>query len=86
VESYVLAYAGARPADRDQVDARVTNGARAGTGRIIDSPSQVGGWPTLAQNTRAFVTPANPSGDNDGDGYTNLEEVLHQMAATVEGR
>jgi hypothetical protein len=86
VESLVLAYAGARPADRDAVDARLTNGVRTGTGRIIDSPSQVGGWPTLSQNRRPFTLPSNPNSDDDGDGYTNLEEVLHQMAATVEGR
>jgi hypothetical protein len=30
--------------------------------------------------------PSNPSGDDDGDGYTNLEEWLHKMAAEVEGR
>jgi len=86
VESTVLGFAGARPADRDAVDARIVKEVQTLTGRIIDSPSQVGGWPALAQNTRPFVTPANPSGDDDGDGYTNLEEVLHQMAATVEGR
>jgi hypothetical protein len=85
-EAFVLANVGARPADRDSVDARVVNEARTQTGRIIDSPSQVGGYPNLAQNNRAFAAPADPNGDADGDGYTNLEEVLHQMAAQVEGR
>jgi hypothetical protein len=45
-----------------------------------------GGWPTYAQNRRALSLPSNPSGDDDGDGYTNLEEWLHKMAAEVEGR
>jgi hypothetical protein len=86
VEAWVLANAGARPADRDAVDARIVNEVRTGGGRIIDSQAEVGGWPALAQNTRLLAPPANPSADDDGDGYTNLEEWLHQFAAEVEGR
>jgi hypothetical protein len=86
VESWVLANAGARPADRDAVDARVVNQVRTRTGRIINSQSQVGGWPSLGTVTRSLTIPANPNGDADGDGYTNLEEWLHQLAAQVEGR
>jgi hypothetical protein len=86
VEAFVLANAGARPADRDAVDARVVGQVRARNGRIIDSQSQVGGWPTLAANRRALTLPANPNGDDDGDGWTNLEEWLHAYAAEVEGR
>src|SRR5687768_14141894 len=86
VESWVLSNAGARPADRDAVDLRIVQEVRTNTGRIIDSPSQVGGWPVLAENHRPLTTPANPNGDDDGDGYTNLEEWLHRMAAEVEGR
>jgi len=86
VESLVLANVGARPADRDAVDERVVNEVKSRSGNIIDSPQQVGGWPNLAKNTRAFNVPSNPNGDDDGDGYTNIEEILHQMAAQVEGR
>ncbi|HEU5186841.1 MAG TPA: Ig-like domain-containing protein, partial [Gemmatimonadaceae bacterium] len=86
VEDWVLNNAGARPADRDAVDLRLVQEVRSGTGRIIDHPSDVGGWPLLAESHRPLVTPANPNGDDDGDGYTNLEEWLHQMAAEVEGR
>jgi hypothetical protein len=86
VEPWVLSNAGARPVDRDAVDLRIVQEVRTKTGRIIDHPSDVGGWPVLAQNNRPLTTPANPNGDDDGDGYTNLEEWLHQMAAEVEGR
>jgi hypothetical protein len=41
--------------------------------------------PVNIQNTRPFVV-ANPTGDDDQDGYTNLEEALHARAAIVEGR
>ncbi|PLX81996.1 MAG: hypothetical protein C0617_15145, partial [Desulfuromonas sp.] len=86
VEAYVTQNAGARPADLDAVDERIMHEVLTRTGNIIDTPGQVGGWPNLAVVTRTFPTPANPNGDDDGDGYTNLEEVLHQMAAEVEGR
>lgn len=84
-QEYVLSNAGARPADRDAVDNRVINDVINGTGQIIDSQDDVGGWPTLAENYRAFDAPSNPNGDDDGDGYTNLEELLHAYAAEVEG-
>lgn len=86
VQAAVLANAGARPGDRDAVDARIVSEVLTRTGSIIDSPSERGGWPTLATNVRALTLPANPNGDDDGDGYTNVEEWLHQMAALVEGR
>lgn len=72
----VLARAGARPADRDAVDRRIVAGVTAGTGRIIDSPSEVGGLPETAPQLRPLSLPA-ADGDADGDGYTDLEEWLH---------
>lgn len=83
VEESVLANAGARPADRDPVDKRLINDVVNGTGNrdYITNP----GWPTLAKNYRQLTIPSNPHGDDDVDGYTNLEEWLHQSAAQVEG-
>ncbi len=85
VKNYVLRNAGARPADRDTVDTRIINDVAQGTGSMIDSQNEVGGWPNLAENYRQLTIPNNPNSDNDGDGYTNLEEWLHQYAAEVEG-
>jgi len=79
VKDSVLKNAGARSFDRDAVDDRVINDVRNGTGKIIDSQYDVGGWPNLAQNHRTLTAPANPDGDDDGDGYTNLEEWLHSF-------
>lgn len=54
----VLERAGAWP--RDAVDARIVEGVRTRAGRIIDSQTQVGGWPRL--------DPGRPWVDSDGDG------------------
>jgi hypothetical protein len=86
VRDWVLANAGARPADRDAVDQRVVREVRTRTGDVIQSQDDVGGWPKLAENRRQLTLPDNPHGDDDGDGYTNLEEWLHAFAAEVEGR
>jgi hypothetical protein len=83
--AFVLSNAGARPADRDSVDTRIVSDAVNGTGSIIDSQDDVGGWPSLAGNYRTLIIPDNPNGDDNNNGYTNLEEWLHAYAAEVEG-
>jgi len=45
VQQLVLAHAGARPWDRDAIDRRIIEQARHGTGRIIHSEQDVGGYP-----------------------------------------
>ena len=86
VREWVLKNAGARPADRDPVDARIVRQVSERTGRIIESQEDVAGWPELASNRHELTIPENPDGDDDGDGYTNLEEWLHAFADLVEGR
>jgi len=85
VADWVLAHAGARPADRDAVDTRVVDEVRTGAGRIIDSQEQVGGMPQDAATRRPLELPPAPGADDDRDGYTNLEEWLHAQAGEVEG-
>ena len=58
-EAAVLDRAGAGPV-RDAVDARIVAGVRARTLPIIDSQTEVGGWPVLEAGT--------PWIDGDGDG------------------
>jgi hypothetical protein len=84
VEDAVYSHAGARPNDRDAVDTRIVLETRTRSGKVIDSQKQVGGYPTLSVNKRAFVEPANPNGDADGDGYTDLEELLFSLAKDLE--
>jgi pectate lyase len=56
VRDAVLAYAGARPWDRDAIDHRIIESARTGTARIIDSEQQVGGYPS-PRPTKAVFKP-----------------------------
>lgn len=83
--TYVLANAGARPADRDSVDVRIVNDVINGTGGIIASQNDVGGWPNLAQNTRTLTVPSSQN-EVQASGYTKLEEWLHGVSRTVEGK
>jgi hypothetical protein len=84
VTDWVLANAGARPTDRDAVDERIVRDVLDSRGRIIDSQNDVGGWPALQPTRRPLQVPDDPGGDSDGDGYTNLEEWLHELAAALE--
>jgi pectate lyase len=71
----VLEHAGASLV-RDQVDRRVIASVRDGTGRIIDDPSQVGGWPTLSSGT--------PLPDADNDGMDDGWEAAHGLDPSLE--
>jgi hypothetical protein len=87
VKDWVLDNAGARPADRLPYENRIVGNARSGTGGgIVDSIAEAGGWPTVPYSYRPLDVPENPGGDDDADGYTNVEEWLEAYAAFVEGR
>jgi hypothetical protein len=93
LKSRIVPGAGKFPAQRDFYDAELLN--------QINDPDDDSAWlysqselnagqdpwaPVNIQNQRNFNVPANPTLDDDGDGYTNLEEELHRWAAIVEGR
>jgi hypothetical protein len=82
VQASVIANAGARPAERDATDQRAIDHLLNKTGGYPSSPT----WSTYTPTYRAFKVPANPNSDDNGNGYTNIEEVLYQMALLVEGR
>jgi hypothetical protein len=56
----ILKGAGATLPIRDAVDARIVREIKTGTGHIIDSQNEVGGWPGYA------AAPAPPDSDFDG--------------------
>ncbi|GAB2879233.1 hypothetical protein GCM10027046_03900 [Uliginosibacterium flavum] len=76
VREAVLARAGARPLERDAADARIVAGVREGSGRIIDSQDEVGGYPPVASAVlRKLEVPA-----------TGVTEWLRKMAEEVTGK
>ena len=97
-----VALASVGPLPRDALDGLTVTHAANGTGRLIDDPSEVGGWPSLANGTpypdadrdgmddgwerSRGLDPANANDrnlDRDGDGYTELEEFLNELAGDV---
>lgn len=101
----VLAQAGAIRPVRDPVDARLIHEVETRTGRIINSQTEVGGWPKY----RTAPPPKDSDGDgipddweiahglnpNDhsdagldrgGDGYTNIERYLNDLAWPGAGK
>ncbi len=66
----VLAHAGASRS-RDAADRRVVEHVRTGTGSIIDSQDDVGGWPTLRTG--------QPPTDTDRDGMPDEWETQHGL-------
>lgn len=59
VETHVLAFAGARPWDRDPDDIRITFDVAEGRGEIIDDEQKVGGYPKAKPPTRAPFVPSD---------------------------
>lgn len=56
---------------RDAIDSRIVDEVRNGTGKIIDDPSQVGGWLT--------IPPAAPCIDSDHDGIPDTWEQKYAL-------
>lgn len=66
----VLKHAGAS-LKRDTLDAQVAEEVRKGTGKVIDTPAEVGGWPEL----KSAPAPA----DADQDGMPDAWETSHGL-------
>jgi formylglycine-generating enzyme required for sulfatase activity/pectate lyase len=67
----VLAQAGATLPRRDLLDQRLAREAEAGTGKIINSQEDVGGWPALGS--------APAPQDSDHDGMPDDWEIAHGL-------
>lgn len=64
--SQILAHAGARLPQLDAVDRRILNDVRNGTGKVIDRPEEVAGFPRIARG--------KPPTDSDNDGIPDTWE------------
>lgn len=54
VKAHLARNVGARPWDRDPIDARIVDAALKGTGRIINSEQEVGGYPSSKATEKPF--------------------------------
>ncbi len=70
VKEYILANAGARPWDRDDVDRRIVQQVRDGKGKIPNSEQEVGGYPKSPESHRPFERTGDCrcAGTRTGDG------------------
>ena len=94
IEEYLLARSGARPGDRDAADTRIVTQIEARTLRDwMDLPSEYSSYPghgsdgyPTATGSHTLVIPdyLTRQNDDDGNGYTNLEEWLHGWSVQVE--
>lgn len=64
---------------RDAVDARIVSELRTGGGKLIDSQSEVGGWPELTATDEELARAAT---DSDQDGIPDHYEQLLGLDAT----
>lgn len=67
----VLAQSGAHIPMQDSVDQRVISEVKSGTGRIINNPSDVGGWPAIVSGTAPT--------DTDHDGMPDQWETARNL-------
>jgi hypothetical protein len=72
--AHVLRTAGARPARRDAIDARIVRSVVHGSGHVIDSQRLVGGYPVRAATARALDVPA---------GVEDRRRWLEQLSAAL---
>lgn len=86
VRASVLKYAGARPAARDGVDARIVSEATAGSLRIIDKPADVGGLPNQALVEQAADVPTAPFTPSGQAGLLRIEAWLCQRHRDMGGQ
>lgn len=75
VVDYILKNAGAWPARRDPIDARIIQDFQERKGRIIDSQEEVGGYPHYPETRHTLNIPE-----------TEVEEWLASFTARAEGR
>ncbi len=85
----VLDNAGALRNISDPVEEKLVNEIRNRSGRIVNCVDEngtercnknAGGWPVYNTSFRELNLPSDPFGDQNGNGYTNLEEWLFSFA------
>jgi hypothetical protein len=76
MEADILNNVGARPNNRDTATARTITRLTNKTHTPQSTVAGHGGQPSITNTSSTFTEPASPNADDDGDGYTNIEETL----------
>jgi hypothetical protein len=88
----VILTAGARPSERDSMETRIFDdiddsiGVAAYTARLgilKNSVFEAGDWPVLASNPATWTMPTSLNADDDGNGYTNVEDLLQAQSKAL---
>ncbi len=82
VEEYMMENVGAFNWNRDSYDDWVVTHVAQRTGGLAQTYSELpeGALQYYEMTSRELDIPGDPHGDDDGDGYTNIEEWAHAMA------
>lgn len=83
LQTSIMNNVGSRPNNRDSQMTAVVARVAANNATRQSTVAGYGGYPTIGTGSQVFSEPASPQADDDGDGYTNLEEVLHTRAAAL---
>ena len=76
----VLQYAGDR-LHHDSVDKRAVDGVRSNTGKVIDTPASVGGWPTYGATADELAKTTDTDGDGIPDWFEDKAGLDRKSAA-----
>jgi hypothetical protein len=80
----VLRSAGSRPFDRSVIDAHIISDVRQRSGSlkdcIVGCARAVGTLPIQSSTYRRLIPPRRPFGDDNNDGYTNLENWIFEFS------
>ena len=82
----ILDLVGSHPADRNPIDARILEGIREGTTRIIDSERDVGGWPDMEKMAVQSTPPFKRLTVDDAADLSALTKWLCEQDARAAGR
>jgi len=76
VWGWVSKFAGSRPAERGNTDTRIVSGVESGSGKVIDSPLEVGGDTVSPSSEPPPQLPSNPLAPASAGNKTRLEAWL----------
>ena len=76
----MLQYAGDR-LHHDSVDKRAVDGVRSNTGKVIDTPASVGGWPTYGATADELAKTTDTDGDGIPDWFEDKAGLDRKSAA-----